>query len=261
MIENFTLFGKEFSLYQILAVAGLLAMGFYACRRAKRRGMDDNDMILFLLAAAVGAVLGGHLLYALTQTALWPRLGASASWRELLGNIYLVFGGSVFYGGLLGGTAVGAAYLRIRHMPLGAYGDIMAAAVPLFHVFGRLGCFLSGCCYGVACEFGVTYHHALVPQANDVSRFPVQLLEALMNLGLFLVLRRLERRGKLPGRLFGVYLMSYAVGRFLLEFLRGDGYRGFLWGLSTSQWVSVLVFPCALAAVLILSRRRRYGAA
>lgn len=257
MFESLNLFGREISLYQLIATAGVLVAGFYACRRAKRRGMDDNDMILCLLCAGVGVVLGGHLLYAVTQISLWPRLWTGGSWRDFFTNMYIVFGGSVFYGGLLGGMAAGALYLRHRGLSLGTYGDIMAAGTPLFHVFGRLGCFFSGCCYGVPSVFGVTYHHALVAQANGVSRFPVQLLEALMNLVLFLVMRRLERTGKYPGRLFGLYLMIYALGRFLLEFLRGDAYRGFLWGLSTSQWVSILLFPCALAAVLLLRRRQR----
>lgn len=250
MIENITFLGREFSIYQIMATVGVLLTGVYACHRARRRGMDDNTMILFLLWAGGGVLLGGHLLYALTQAAQWTRLTGSSSWREFFIAVYSIFGGSVFYGGLLGGVATGVWYLHRKQEALGGYGDIMAAGVPLFHLFGRLGCFFSGCCYGVPCAFGVTYRHALIAQANGISRFPVQLVEALLNLALFLVMDRLGRKNRYSGRLFWLYLLCYASGRFLLEFLRGDTYRGFLWGLSTSQWISIFLFSAALPVLL-----------
>ena len=66
--------------------------------------------------------------------------------------------------------------------------DVAALASPLFHIFGRLGCFLSGCCFGVESSVGFVYHHCLIEEANGVSRFPVQLVEAFANLFIFLLL-------------------------------------------------------------------------
>lgn len=81
---------------------------------------------------------------------------------------------------------------------------------------------------------------------NGVCRFPVQLLEAGCELGLLLLLLRLFRKGKCSEQLVVCYLLGYAPLRFGLEFLRGDAARGFLLNLSTSQWLSILLFCTAL---------------
>lgn len=254
MFENIVLFGKTFSLYQITAVAGILIAGFYACIMSKRRKLDDNDMILFLLVTAIGVLIGGHLVYGLTQLPNARLLLQVNSLRDFLRFSYLFFGGSVFYGGLLGGMAAGSLYIRKKKWEFSAYVDIMASTVPLFHVFGRLGCFLSGCCYGIEFVPGITYRHALVELANGVPRFPVQLVEAGFNLLLFLLLHRMFQKGNCRGRLFELYLLMYTPARFVLEFLRGDDYRGFFFRLSTSQWISLLLF---IVTGTILIRKRR----
>lgn len=128
------------------------------------------------------------------------------------------------------------------------WASLTAPAIPLFHVFGRVGCFLGGCCYGLPSAWGFVYRYSPVAEANGVSRFPVQLVEAAWNLVLFLLLARLQRRGR--DRLLPLYLALYAPARFLLEFLRGDAYRGIFLGLSTSQWISLFLFPAALYALL-----------
>lgn len=257
MFPTFDLFGRTIGLYQVASLAGIFVAGIYACRNAKKRGLDDNDMIVFLLIAGIGAILGGHLLYGFTNYDLLIGLLQNPSGitdpGDLMEKAVMVFGGSVFYGGLIGGTAAAVFYAQKKGLNLEAYSDMAAPAVPLFHVFGRIGCFLGGCCYGVACSFGVTYTNALTQEANGVSRFPVQLAEAAFNLILFLALHRLCKQGRWKGKLFAGYLLMYSAGRFLLEFLRGDEIRGFFWVLSTSQWISIAVF---LATLVWLVRKR-----
>ena len=124
-----------------------------------------------------------------------------------------------------------------------------------FTCFGRIGCFLGGCCYGVESEHGVVFTDSLIESANGVPRVPVQLYEAVFELALFFALWALLNKGVLKNRLLLVYLFSYAVGRFILEFWRGDEYRGFLFGLSTSQVVSILVF--AVSAVLFIVKPKK----
>ena len=100
----------------------------------------------------------------------------------------------------------------------------------------------------------VTFRNSPVAP-NGVGLFPVQLLEAALNLGLFAcfcaVFRSRDRAGRVSCT--GLYLCAYAVIRFFVEFLRGDTARGLWLGLSTSQWCSV----AALAAGLWLLLRRR----
>lgn len=256
MIQNFSIFGKEFSAYQIVAIIGILAAGLYACRMIKKKQGDDNEMILFLLCVAGGVFWGGHFLYGITQIPYWGLLASADSVGKFFYTFFILFGGSVFYGGLLGGMLTGLLYIKIKKMPAALYADIMASTVPLFHFFGRIGCFLSGCCYGIPFESGIVYHVAVVESANGIARFPVQLLEAVLNGCLFFFLLYLFQKQYGKGKLFAVYLLLYSIIRFGLEFLRGDEYRGFLWGLSTSQWISVLLFSGAIM-FLLLKRKQK----
>lgn len=262
LIPTFELFGKTFGIYPVLALVGIFTAGIYACRQARKKGLDENDMIMVLLVSAVGVLLGGHLLYGLVNVlsapGSAPNLLASDSPKAFFENAYILFGGSVFYGGLLGGIFAGALYVRKKGFALPEWADLLAPAIPLFHFFGRIGCFLGGCCYGVPCSFGFTYTHNLIEQANGVSRFPIQLVEAAFNLALFFLLWTLQKKGKFQGKRLVLYLLGYSVGRFVFEFGRGDTYRGIWFGLSTSQYISVGLF---LVAVVFLLYQRFIGRA
>ncbi len=250
MIPTFEFLGKTFAIYPLMALAGIFCAGLYVCRNTRRQGLDVNDMLIFLLISSIGVLLGMHLLYGLTNLPLLLGLlresDRIASLSDLWNAILTIFGGSVFYGGLLGGIAVGFWYGRKKRLDLALWSDLVAPGIPLFHAFGRVGCFLGGCCYGVVCPIGFQYRYSLLPEANGPVRFPIQLVEAGCNLILFFVLDRLLQKKRCKGRLLCVYLLSYAPLRFLLEFWRGDALRGIWWGLSTSQWISLLVMACAI---------------
>ncbi len=263
MFPFINIFGRDISTYGIMSLIGIIVCGVFVCRAAKKRGHDDNDYIIFMLICAIGVMLGGHLLYGITKLDVliewltnWSKY--TTSFDDFINNAVYVFGGSVFYGGLLGGMAAGIIYGRIKKLDLLEYSDICAPMVPLFHFFGRIGCFLGGCCYGIESSFGFTVHgNELNPTVNDVQRFPVQLLESLLNLLLFALLFYLLKNNKLKGRLFSLYIIVYAVIRFFDEFLRGDSYRGFILGLSTSQFISILTFVCGIIYIVIFVRRNK----
>lgn len=261
MFPTFELLGKTIGMYSVMAVVGLLAAGIFACQTAKKRGHDNNTMIEFLLVIGIGVLLGGHILYGLTNIQVLIKLVQNLDVIQSVGDFFIamqyIFGGAVFYGGLFGGMLAGFIYAKRKKLPLPAYSDILAPAVPLFHLFGRIGCFLGGCCYGMESAFGFTYTHALLPQANGVSRFPVQLAEALINLLLFLLLWGLLRKNMGKGKLFNLYLILYSAARFILEFFRGDELRGFIFGLSVSQFISVFLFAAAGIYRLYINRRKR----
>ena len=138
--------------------------------------------------------------------------------------------------------------------------DAVAVAIPLFHAFGRVGCFLGGCCYGVACDVGFTAHgNTLYPELNDVNRLPIQLIESGLNLILFFVLLVLYKKKKFQHRMVIVYFYIYPVIRFIDEFFRGDEIRGFLFGLSTSQIISILLFTFAVIVTIKDLVKKRKG--
>lgn len=259
MVPLFQIFDKTVSVYMILAVLGVLAAMFTMYRLALKDGLDEIKMLWLVVFCFLGSFVGGSLLYGLVNYRMilalirnWEQVDSFKTFFEC---ILSIFGGSVFYGGLFGILLTSRIYRKKSRLPR-RYNDAVAIGVPVFHTFGRIGCFLGGCCYGVECEFGFVYHYSLAPDANGVRRFPVQLLEAAFNLCLALVLCRLFRKKKLEGRLINVYLYAYPAFRFLDEFLRGDAYRGLWWGLSTSQWVSLGII-LGNTIYLLLSRKKK----
>ena len=204
---------------------GAAAAWGYFHWRLRRRGENPGRTEQAFLWGVLGALVGAKLLYLLPQL---PQLAADL---PLLGQDPALFsaryltGGFVFYGGLLGALGAVGLFCRRRKLPFGPLGADLVPAVPLFHAFGRVGCFLAGCCYGIPAPagwWGVTFSQALLAP-NGVALVPVQLYEAAGCLLLFLLLDRLARRGWSGGQLLPVYLSLYGAFRFLLEFLRGRG--------------------------------------
>ena len=249
MYPNFDLFGREIWLYQIMTIFGIFSIGAYIYITCKKLKYNEVDAIILLLLCFLGVLIGGHILYALTNFEIIviavkniQLINSFSRFMELMGEI---FGGNVFYGGLLGGLLT--AFIIVRKKPhYRPFIDIAVTGIPLFHFWGRIGCFFSGCCYGIESEFGFTMHRSPVEQANDINRFPVQLLEAVFNLCLFIFLHFLFKKGKFKDKLLYIYLLCYSAGRFFIEFLRGDEHRGFFFGMSTSQNISIVLLIFSL---------------
>jgi phosphatidylglycerol:prolipoprotein diacylglycerol transferase len=246
MFPFITITGRTIGMYQIAMLTGIFSMGIYVCRLCTKNGYDDNDGIIFLLLTSTGIFLGGRILYSIvnyhTFVYVIKNVSKFSSLQNFLTAIYLLWGGNVFYGGLLGGIIIAAIILRKK--PQYRYLlDFVTPGIPLFHFFGRIGCFLAGCCFGIESSFGVTFHHSIVDEANGINRFPVQLLEAIINLLLFFILDFLRRKDIFKQNLIYLYILFYSIARFFIEFLRGDMNRGFFFFLSTSQIISIL-FLC-----------------
>ena len=254
MIPVFEIFGKEFSAYMITALIGYLIVVYVMVKLAIKNKIDEYHMLYMILFSAIGVLLGGHMLYGLTNFELmidmFKNIEKISTFKEFMDNLTTVFGGSVFYGGMLGAVAIAYIYLKRNKLNLGEYFSLAIMAIPLFHFFGRIGCFLSGCCYGVEWEYGIVYHYALVESANGLPRFPVQLIEAIFNIFLFFVLLHIYNKGKEKIKTIYVYFISYPICRFMLEYLRGDEYRGFLFGLSTSQIISLALILITFSAII-----------
>ena len=259
MIANFYFLGREVSAYLLICLAGVLLTLLLTYRLTERRGLDPIRTLTAMLIGFGSAVIGSHILYGFTVFAEVRRLFAGLftfpTWAAFARQFSLAFGGAVFYGGLLAGVFAAMLYLHRERQTLGAYADLCTVGIPFFHSIGRLGCFFSGCCFGIEMEGGIVYRHSMLPMANGVPRFPVQLAESACNVLIFLFLLSRLKRGKGRGRLLLWYLLLYSAARFLLEFLRGDDYRGFVGVLSTSQFISVLLI--LLVTILFLANARK----
>ena len=177
MAPYIEILGRQLPTYGLLALVGMLLSGWFAEHQAVKHGEHPFYMIEMLLIALIGTMIGGHLLYAITN------LKHFGEW-----SIFTLFGGMVYFGGLYGGIAAGYWWVRRKKYRLALYADISAMALPLFHTFGRIGCFFGGCCYGIPWEHGILYHSPEIPADQIVRRFPVQLLESALVFLLFLTL-------------------------------------------------------------------------
>ena len=261
MFPSINITGKEISTYGILATAGILLLLFLSMRVAKKYKIDTNDILITLLVAGIGVVIGGHLVYGLTNfdkiIILLGNLDKVTSFGILFDALGTIFGGQVFYGGFIGGLIAAYIYLKKTKKDVALYAYIITPFIPLFHAFGRIGCFLAGCCYGIEMEHGITFHNSPIPMANDVPRLPIQLIEAACNFALFGILFYLQKKGKCKKTLLPIYLISYSVIRFIDEFFRGDEYRGFVGPLSTSQFIGVLVFIFGIVMLIITNKKSK----
>lgn len=240
----------QFPMYGLCILIGAVLGVSLAMRRAKKTTIDPDDVLYSITYTAIGAILGGKLLYVITawehiSTNLDFYFGSFAGFREFFSY------GFVFYGGLMGGLAVFIPYCIVRKLNLGEMINVIIPSVPLVHGIGRIGCFFAGCCYGMPMDppWGVYFNSAMAP--HGVALFPVQLLEAALNVLLFLFLYNYAKKPRKPGSVLGLYLICYAVERFLLEYLRYDEIRGFLFGISTSQFISLVLIPIGLALVFL----------
>ncbi len=262
MYPIINLLGRSIGSYALMSLIGFFVCATVIVFTKKLHGIDIDDIIPILLVIIGGLFAGGHLLYGLVNIGslceLLSTLG-NLTFKQILSALGSIFGGMVFYGGFLGGLFALWIYRRFKK---GTFKrdllDLYAFSIPLFHTFGRLGCFLAGCCYGIESKFGFTVNNnLLVPEINGVNRFPVPLLEAVCNLAIFFVIFALFYKGKFQGKLIYVYMLIYPLVRFLDEFLRDDGYRGIYFGLSTSQWISIILFTFVLFKTAIFIKNKK----
>ena len=253
MFPEIIILGRPIGTYTLLALIGGLIAAFSFVKVAVRRGQRDYQAIVFLLWIVVGVLVGGHFLYGLVNIRFLPLWLKYEGFFQAILNL---FGGSVFYGGLIGGLVAGLISIKVMKVDFLTYSACISPIIPLFHSVARIGCFMGGCCFGVESEFGFTAHNnPYVPYVNEISRFPVQLLESGLNLilalVLFYLLKKSDQSEKLKRALLRIYLISYACIRFFTEFFRGDVYRGHVGALSTSQFISVLILIACTASFII----------
>ena len=218
-----------------------------------------------MLLIVLGIVVGGHILYGITNFDLLITLFknlSKLSFKDIIYALSRVFGGMVFYGGFIGAYLLIKLYTkRSKFKNRAAFLDIFGVCVPLFHAFGRIGCFFGGCCYGIESRFGfIVTGNELVPELNGVRRLPISLIEATLNLGIFFTLLYLYKKEKFKTKLVYIYMLMYSIVRFCTEFFRGDAIRGFLGPFSTSQWVSIilLVFAATVFILQAIKRKKSY---
>lgn len=252
-----------------------LAIGILACygvlvRRARPHGLPEGPLGNLVVLLVASGLVGARLFYVAEHWSSTYAANPASAFR-------IWQGGLMFYGSLIVGSLALVAWCRLRHRSLLDTLDLFAVVMPLGQAFGRLGCFLNGCCYGSvshsACA--VTYPAHSIPwteqyyagqiadtAARSLPVLPSQLFETIGCLAIFALLLWLDRRGtregahRMPGRVFSLYLATYAILRFIIETTRADERLHPFGGILTiSQCISVGLLLLALAIFLPTLRK------
>jgi phosphatidylglycerol---prolipoprotein diacylglyceryl transferase len=268
---NFT-FNTYGFLLALAFIAGLYVMG----RLATRDGLEKQkvyDLGLWVLAASL---VGSKLLMVITE---WDSF-----YRDNPGQIFTLDffrSGGVFYGGFIGALIASLIVMRIYKLPWWRTADAFVPGVALGQMIGRIGCFSAGCCWGkpTTAFYGVHFtdrgheitgvptivNHLSDPIQKSVWEeklgglsaplhlHPTQLYEVGAMLAIFIALLVVFRHRRFYGQVFLTYALLYALARFIIEFWRDDP-RGEIFGLSTSQFIAIVLFIGAMIVMVLRLR-------
>ena len=219
--------------YGWLTLSGI-AVSLALWRRLARR---DPRLLTIYLAALAGAFLGAKLVYFCAEGYL--HLNDAQRWKELAT-------GKSILGGLLGGYVAVEAVKRMLGYN-GVTGDWFALLVPVGILFGRVGCWTSGCCAGIPC----TASWFTVNDASGQARWPAVPVEMLFNIVAIVAVLWLRRTRRFGGQHFHLYLIAYGTFRFFHEFVRDEPRLFF--ALTGYQIAALAVL--ALGTVRFIQRR------
>ncbi|MEG0564206.1 prolipoprotein diacylglyceryl transferase [Anaerorhabdus sp.] len=232
--ELFKIGGLTFYTYGFMIAIGIGLGYVVAQKRGKKLGMNVEVFDSLAIWLFGFGILGSKILYWITiidQIAMNPSI------------LFNLMDGYVVYGGIIGGIIGGYLYCKKHNLNFLEYFDLLVPSVALAQAFGRIGCFFAGCCYGSVTDspIGITFPaNSLAPAG--IPLIPTQLFSSVFDFILFFVLITFARKKKTNGEVASLYLVLYSIGRFIIEIFRGDLIRGSVGTLSTSQFISILVF-------------------
>ncbi|MDC0325392.1 prolipoprotein diacylglyceryl transferase [bacterium] len=238
--------------YGILVAIGFLAGFWTASRRAPLSGLSSESVADIGPWLIVGGLVGARLLYVITY---WQEDFAGGPLTDIF---KIREGGLVFYGGFIGAALCGIIYVRKNKIPTWKMADALAPSIALGHAFGRLGCLMTGCCYGKVCSlpWGITFPNDHITHPHAVH--PTQIYESVFNFALFAGLTWVYRKKKFDGQVFALYLMAYAVLRAANELFRGDYEASKHFGLLTpGQLIGILILTTGLGLWFFCKRHSK----
>jgi len=229
----------------------MIALGFLAAVivgriMSPKIGVDPERFTDMGIVAIIGGLLGSYVNFIISYD--WSRFASNPA-----GILRFWDGGLVFLGGLIGGIVFAVVFIRKFKMPLWEVTDVAAVCVPLAYGFGRIGCFLAGCCYGVPSQVA----WAVKFPGHMVARHPTQLYSFALALGLVVFALVFRKRRSFAGQSFLFYLMFYGIGRGLIETLRVNPLV-FGTPLSVAQFTGLVLVIVSAILYPILRKRNAY---
>ncbi|MGB5810758.1 MAG: prolipoprotein diacylglyceryl transferase [Polyangiales bacterium] len=276
--------------YGVMLGSSLLFAWYFLMYMGKRVENFNRELLASCFTwTAVGAIIGARLLYVFTNLDSFDNV---AQWFDLRS------GGLVAYGGFLGGFVSAWAFWRSKDIPLLPFADLAIPTLGSGLLMTRIGCYLYGCDFGrplgpdapgwlvqagtfpkwdadafptFACDSTISgspaYNHHLrlypeemVDRMASLPVHPTQIYESIVGLLLFSFTVWLLLHRKFRGQVLVTGAALYAIWRFLVEYVRDDPERGFAFGFSTSQLISLAIIPvCVIAYVNLRKRALEHG--
>lgn len=255
------IFGRAVPVYGLIGVSGMCLAMAYALFSCRKFGLDRDDTAYIFVFGALGAAAGSKVLYLILSAGEIAADISSGGMSAALIAVKYMSGGMVFYGGFAGALVL-SSYMAGRYgRDIADFFPVLIPGFALAHGVARIGCLLTGCCYGIetALPVSITYHSSNIAP-NGVSLVPVQAFEAAAEILIFVLLTYAAKRAVFAEhriRVLWAYILMYAPVRFCLEFLRGDEARGAFLIFSVSQWISMILVAAALVQMYIAGRRCR----
>lgn len=246
MFPTFTVFNLQIPMFGVMMMCGMLAafLLLFFTRRIIR--FTEDQLFSVAIWAILLGFLGSKILYWIVE---WKHVVADPKYL-----LQTLRSGFVFYGGLIGGVLGILIYACRQKLPFLALVDLLIPSLVIGQAFGRIGCFLAGCCYGAPseCALAVTFPAGSSAPAG-VPLLPTQLFESAFLFVLTFVLVRIMKLRKPFGTVFGWYGILYGVWRFIIEFFRSDD-RGAVGALSTSQFIGIFIVLAGIVILLLIKR-------
>ena len=228
--------------YGLSIAIGVLFALFLMKRQALKEGSFGAETVFDMISTVLIWGFAGARLFYVAQNLPYY-------WNEPLKVFAVWEGGLIFYGGAI--AAVAGFWFLTRRQKLSFWRslDLIIPYGVLTHAFGRIGCFLNGCCYGKACNFPWAVKFPDVAQPVH----PTQLYEALYDLALFFFLIHKRKKPHFDGPISLLYFLLYGMGRYLIEFLREPGWT--VLGLTSNQWLSGAIIIAAFVLFKIHQKK------
>ncbi len=225
--------------YGVMVAIGFALATILIYHSAPKFELSREKCVDLAMVILVSGIIGARILYILLNISFYA--------ANPLEMFMLYKGGLVWYGGFVSGLIAMIVYVRMSKLSFWSVVDLVAPYVALAQCFGRIGCFLNGCCYGIKVAPGFPIAVTFPPELDP--RLPTQLISAAFLFLIFIVLVLWQNRRRFAGEIFLGYCVLYSSKRFIIEFFRGDNPRLFL-GLTISQIISAGIF---IAAVIVFT--------
>ena len=246
------------SWHGLFSFIGVIVAVFFVARWAPYRGVSSDTIYSIAIWALLGGFIGARIVHVIDN---WDIYG-----QDYIRVFYFWKGGIGLWGGILGGFVGGASYSFLKKYPVGIIADLTAPMMLISQTIGRLGDIINGehCSTATDWIFGFKWIHPASSAnyclngkvgENIASAHPAVLYEMIWNMLALLLLWKLKPYIRPDGMLFCVYLVLYAIGRFIISFFREDP----VWalGLQEAQFISILVLVITIPILIVKARINR----